>query len=201
MLFGSSLEKTCNSFSDRFIGVISNVRVCSVEPAHHRFHRILRVKVLHRRLRPCGFRPVVNDRFAHGHAAPIRARPVDLVLTPLRFCSSVDIDGSLFDQLLGEEPPPAIVGIGLVELEHGELGIPPPSQTFIAEVAIDLVYTIKSTDRQSLQIEFRGDAQEQIHVECVVMSNERLGHGTPGNGLHHRSFYFDEAMRVEKPPH
>src|SRR5271155_1082943 len=101
----------------------------------------------------------MNNGFAHGHASPIRACPVDLVFAPLGFCSSENVDGGLLDQLLGEIHDSAIVGISLVKLEHGELGIPAPSQALVAEVTIDFVDTVEAADRQALEIKLGSDAQ------------------------------------------
>ena len=94
-----------------------------------------------------------------------------------------------------------IVGVGLVGLEHGELGIPAPSQAFVAEVAVDLVDAVEAADDQALQIKLGRDAQVEIHVERVVMGDERPRDGAAGDGLHHRRFDFDEAVRVEGAAH
>src|ERR1700685_4028186 len=177
------------------------MRLRCVEALHEDLHRVVRSEIQHRRLRPCGIRPVVNNRLAHGHATPIRASPVDLVLAPLCFRSPDNIDGCLFNQLLREIHDPAIVGISLVKLEDVELRIPSPSESHIAEVAIDLVNAVEAADGQPLEIKLGSDAQIQIHVEGVVMRDERLSYCAARDLLHHGSFDLDEVMRVEKPPH
>src|SRR5207244_8777599 len=90
---------------------------------------------------------------------------------------------------------------GLVELQHGELRIPPPAQTLVAKVAINFVHAIQPADRQAFQVEFRRDSQVEIHVERVVVRDEWPRYGASRDGLHHGSFYFDESMSIHEPPH
>jgi phage terminase large subunit-like protein len=54
-----------------------------------------------------------------------------------------------------------IVGVGLVELQHGELGIVLRADALVAEVAVDLVDAVKAADDQPLQIKLRRDAQKE----------------------------------------
>ena len=74
-------------------------------------------------------------------------------------------------------------------------------ETFVAEVAIDLVDAIEPADDQPLQIKFGRDAQEKIHVERVVMRDKRPRDGAARDGLHHRRLDFDESVRVERAAH
>src|SRR3954470_1709444 len=96
--------------------------------------------------------PKLDDRLAHRQAPPVCARPVDLYFTPLGCRSTRYIFYGLLDRGLGRIHDPEIIGVGLVGLEHGELGIPTPAQTFVAEITIDLVDTVESANRQALQI-------------------------------------------------
>ena len=154
-----------------------------------------RRELRHLRLRARRLRPVLNDRFPHGHAPPVRPGPINLVLAPLGLGPASYVFRGLLNQLLGQVHYAAIVGISLVELEHGELRIPPPPQPFVAEVAIDFVHPVKSAHGQSLQIQLRRDAQKQIHVERVVMRDKRPRHRPARDGLHHRRFHFDKSLR------
>ena len=77
----------------------------------------------------------------------------------------------------------------------------PGRNTFVAEIAIDLVHAIKSAYHQSLQVKFRRDPQIQIHVERVVVGDERLRDGAARHWLHHRSFNFEESVLIQKLPH
>ena len=72
-----------------------------------------------------------------------------------------------------------IVGVRLIKLQHRELGIVLRRDALIAEVAIDLVDAIESADHQPLEIQLRRDAQEQIHVEGVVMRRRKACAAAP----------------------
>src|SRR5581483_10670937 len=111
-----------------------------------------------------------------------------------------DVFGGLFNQLLREFHRTAIIRVRLVELQHGEFGIPSPAQAFIAEIAVDLVNTVEAADGQTFQIQLRRDAQVEIYIKRVVVSYEWLRHRSAGYRLHHGSFNFDEAVRIHEPP-
>src|ERR1700722_3255080 len=102
---------------------------------------------------------MLRDRFPHGQAPPVAAMPIDLVLSPFRFGCAIDVNCRLLDQLLRQVHHPAIVGISLVELKHGELRVPTPSQTLIAKAAIDFVHAVKSANREPLEEKLGGDSQ------------------------------------------
>ena len=91
-----------------------------------------------------------------------------------------------------------VVGVGLVELEHGELGVVLGADAFVAEVAVDLVDAIESADYEALQVKLWRDAQEEIHVERVVMGAEGARCGASGERLHHRRFDFEVIAGVEE---
>jgi hypothetical protein len=112
-------------------------------------------------------RPELDDGLAHG-------QPVHLprsISTPLKFVIVVPFTSFAHkrDHLLGDLHQVVIVGIGLVELQHGELGIVLRAHALVAEVAVDLVDAVQAADDQALQIELRRDAQKQIQVERVVV--------------------------------
>ena len=62
--------------------------------------------------------------------------------------------------LLGEGHQFAVIGVGLIELEHGELGVVLGADAFVAEIAVDLEDPLKTAHHQPLQIQLRGDAQK-----------------------------------------
>ena len=91
-------------------------------------------------------------------------------------------------------------GIGLVEFQHGELGIVPGREAFVAEVAVDLEDPVKAADQEPFEVEFRGDAQVEVHVQGLVVGLERLGGGAAGDRLHHRCLDLHEIEVVEVFP-
>ena len=104
-------------------------------------------------------------------------------------------------QLLGHRHHVAAVEVRGVELEHRELGVVHRRDPLVPEVAVDLVDSLEAAHHQPLQVQLRGDAQEQIHPERVVVRDERPRHGPAGDRLHHRGFDLDVAALVEEAPH
>ena len=103
-------------------------------------------------------------------------------------------------QLFGKAHQVFERAVSLVELQHRELRIVPPRQAFVSETPVDFIYAFKTADRQSLQIQLRGNTQVEVHVECIVSRNERPRRGSAGNRMHHRRFHFEVAPGVEEPP-
>ena len=65
---------------------------------------------------------------------------------------------------------------------------------FVAEVAVDLEHALEAADDQALQVQLRRDAQEHLHVERVVVRDERLGRGAARDRVQHRRLDFHEAV-------
>ena len=104
-------------------------------------------------------------------------------------------------ELLGELHEHLIVHVGPVELEHRELGVVLRRDALIPEVTIDLEHPFDSAHGQPLEVQLRRDAQEQLHVERVVMRDERPGQRAAGERLHHRRLDLEEAMAGEEVAH
>ena len=92
------------------------------------------------------------------------------------------------------------VGERLVGLHHRELGVVPGGQALVAEHPPDLEDPVHAADDQPLEVQLEGDAQEQLHVERVVVGRERAGVGTAGLDVQDRCLDLDEAALVERPP-
>ena len=74
-------------------------------------------------------------------------------------------------------------------------------EAFVAEIAVDFVDPLQAPHHQALQIELRGDPQVELHVQGVVVGDEGLGGGPPGDGLHHGGLHLQIAPAVEELPH
>ena len=74
----------------------------------------------------------------------------------------------------------------------------PRRQALVAEVAVDLVDLLETADDQALEIQFGRHAQEQAHVERVVMGHERTRRGAARDHLHHRRFDLEEPAFIEE---
>ncbi len=105
------------------------------------------------------------------------------------------------EHLLGQGHEVAVVRVGLVELEHGELGIVLRRDALVAEVPVDLVDAIEPADHQPLEVQLGRDAEVELHVERVVVGDEGLGGCAAWNRLHHRGLDLEKAAGVEECPH
>ena len=65
----------------------------------------------------------------------------------------------------------------------------------VPEVAVDLEHLLEPADRQPLQIQLGRDPQVEIHVERVVMRDERPRERAAGDRLHHRRLDLEVAAR------
>src|SRR5215207_4324416 len=77
------------------------------------------------------------------------------------------------DQLLQFRRYVLVVGVGLVPLEHRELGVVLVGDALVAEVLAELVDLLQAAHDQPLQVELGGDPQVELAVEGVVLGHER----------------------------
>ena len=87
-----------------------------------------------------------------------------------------------------------VVAIGLVSLHHRELGVVPGADPLVPVNAPDLEDPLHAPHQQPLEVELRGDPQEQLDVQRIVMRDERPGRGASGDGLH------GGRLDLDKPP-
>lgn len=78
------------------------------------------------------------------------------------------------------------VGVRHIEFTDGEFRVVGHVDTFVSEDSSDFVDSVKTTDNELLEEKFRSDSHEEVELEVVVVSNERLGSGTTGDHVHHR---------------
>ena len=108
---------------------------------------------------------------------------------PIASCATAPISSSVSVMSV------AVVGVRLIELHHRELGVVLRRDPLVPEVPVDLEHPLHSADGEPLQIQLGRDAEIQVHVERVVMRDERAGERTAGDRLHHRRLDFEEAAR------
>ena len=94
-----------------------------------------------------------------------------------------------------------VVGECFVRLEHCELWVVSGRDSFIAEHASNFKDTFHATNNQSLEVQLERDAQEQLHVERVVMGHKRTSVGTTGLYMQHWGFYFYVAATAKGGAH
>ena len=151
-------------------------------------------KVVDFRFRDIGIE--VQDRLPDCHTRETAAEVIALPLI-LNGAAAVDVKRQASQHVFCEIHEVVVIRIGLVELQHRELGIMPCRETLVAEVAIDFINALEAADHEPLQIEFGRNAQEEIHVEGIVIGRERARRSTSRDHLHHRRFDFHEAVTVE----
>lgn len=66
-----------------------------------------------------------------------------------------------------------VIRVRLIKLDRREFGVVLRVHALVSEDSADLVYAVESADDQPFQIKLRLDAQVHIHVERVVMRDER----------------------------
>ncbi len=109
-----------------------------------------------------------------------------------------DVFSHVADESLHQFHHALVIAIGLIRLQHRELGIVFARQAFVAEIAANLEHAVDPADEQPLQVKLQRDAQVKIAAQRVVMRHERLRRRAAGNRLHHRRLDFHEAARMEK---
>ena len=65
---------------------------------------------------------------------------------------------------------------------------------FVAEAAVQFEDAFKAAHHETLEVEFRRNAQVLIDVERIVMRDEGLGVGAARDRVEHRRFDFNEAV-------
>ena len=127
-------------------------------------------------------------------------REVDLDAVALDDRRAVRRDRRGGDQRLGARHRVVDVGVGLVPLEHRELGVVLERDALVAEVLADLVDALEAADDQPLEVQLGRDAQVEVAVELVVVRRERPRVGAAVERLQDRRLDLDEAGRVELAP-
>ena len=106
---------------------------------------------------------------------PPRLRQIDLVVAHRHDRRTGRVDRGPGDEAFGDVDHLRVVGERLIELHHRELGVVACRDAFVAEDPADLEHPLHPTDDQPLEMQLQGDAQVQLHVKCVVVSDERPG--------------------------
>ena len=140
---------------------------------------------------------VLLDEVDEGGPGP-RRREVDLAPLVGDDRRTRDLGGEVGDELLGQLHHVAVVGIGLVQLEHRELGVVPGRQSLVAEHPGQLEHPLEPADDEALEVQLGGDAQVEVEVEGVVVGGERPGQRPTGDGVEHRRLDLDEATVLEE---
>lgn len=102
------------------------------------------------------------------------------------------------NELLCEVHEVESVSVCLIKFAGSELGVVSKVNAFVSELTAHLIHTLKTTDNQHLQVQLRRNTHKQVHVEFVVVGNERPRSRATGNGIHHWGLDLREVTRVEE---
>ena len=72
------------------------------------------------------------------------------------------------------------------------------ADAFVSEDAPDFIDSLEAAYDKALQMQLGGDSQIKIHMQGVVMRDERTRIGTAGFYLQHRGFDFEEVPVIQK---
>ncbi len=139
---------------------------------------------------------LLADRVAQGDPPPGRGE-VDLDAVALDLGRAEHALGDLADQPLEPRGGVLVVGVGLVPLEHRELGVVLERDPLVAEVLAELVDPVDPADDAALQVELGRDPQVEVAVEGVVVGDEGSRQGAAVERLQDRRLDLDEAVDVE----
>ncbi len=95
----------------------------------------------------------------------------------------------------------AVVGVGLVPLDHRELGVVLGREALVAEVLAQLVDPLQPAHQQPLEVQLGRDPQIQVAVERVVVGGERPCQGAAVERLQDRRLDLHEAVLVQVGAH
>ena len=103
-------------------------------------------------------------------------------------------------KLLDQLHDVAVVGVGPVQLQHGELGIVTGGDPLVAEHPGNLIHPLQPAYYQPFQVQLGSDPQEQLHVQRVVMGAERPGQRAAGHRVEYRGLHLDKRPILQPPP-
>ena len=108
------------------------------------------------------------------------------------------VERGLRDERLGDLDDVLHVGERLVELHHRELGVVARAEAFVAEDAPDLEHSLHAADDESLEVQLQRDSKVQLHVQRVVVRDERACVRAAGLHVQHRGLDLDEPAAVQR---
>ena len=104
------------------------------------------------------------------------------------------------DELLDPGHRVVVVRVGLVPLDHRELGRVLVGHALVAEVLGELVDALEPADDEPLEVELGRDAEVEVLVELVRVGHERVGERAAVARLEDRRLDLDEPAIVEVAP-
>ncbi len=123
---------------------------------------------------------------------------VDYILPVLDPKSAIGRFGDLGHQCFNQFHYRPAISVGLIDLEHGELGIMLAGEAFISEVPVQFIDLLESTDQEPFQIELRSDPEIHLTIERGIECLKRPRRRAARDHLHHRSLHFKKTPLFQK---
>ena len=139
---------------------------------------------------------ILLHQLHHGGAAEGLAH-IDNNLAEGQFHGVVDLLADMLHQAFGALHHAVHIGIGLIELNGGELGVVGGVHAFVTEQTTNLVHPIKAADDAALQIQLGGNTQVQIHIQRIVMGDKGTGGSTTLNDIQNGGIHFQIAQLIK----
>ena len=136
----------------------------------------------------------IREGRVHRNAIPLSAEIELRTIGPRDRRRAGHGDRRVLDELLREVGDAVVVGVGLIGLEHRELGAVGGVGTLVAEVSVDLEHAVDAADDGALEEELGSDAKVQLGVERVRVRHEGPRRRPAVLHLQHRSLHLEEAV-------
>ena len=127
-----------------------------------------------------------------------RFAKVDFLAAINDFSCAQYLFGNIAQQLFSQVHDVFIVGICLIELEHGEFWIVFGVHAFVTEYTTDFVNFIKAADNQTFQVQLKSDTQIHIDIEAVVMCDKWTSSSTACDIVQNRGLNFQITFCIQE---
>lgn len=132
---------------------------------------------------------------------PVNLDLVALGSVVLGLVAAVNMLDEASNELLSHVDEIKHVSVSHIELAGSKLGVVGQIHALVTELTSDFVDAVDATDNQHLEVKLRGNTQEHVHVEVVVVGDEGLGSGAAGDGVQHGGLDGDKVTVVEPATH
>mmetsp|Transcript_91884 Transcript_91884/g.134285 ORF Transcript_91884/g.134285 Transcript_91884/m.134285 type:complete len:259 (+) Transcript_91884:432-1208(+) len=140
------------------------------------------------------------NEIIHAHAPP-RALQRNGRTLVIDFKAAAYLHGIFTNDILRDADHILVVSVGFIEFNAGELGVVARADAFIAEDSPELEHPLESTDHHPLEVQLRGDAQVELHIQRIVVRDKGASIGTPNVTGHHGSLDFDIVAILQIAAH
>ena len=142
---------------------------------------------------------VLLHRLVHGQAGPAGGQ-IQLLTLPLQLIGAQQLLGGGGEQILKQVHHIVEIGIGLIQLDGGELRVVLGVHTLVAEDAADLIHPVHAAHNEPLQGQLSGDAHIHIDIQGIVVGDEGAGGGAAGDGVENGGLHLHKAPVVHELP-